>query len=184
MKYSVLSLSFMILAANLSPGRADGTPSNLAQLAPHLSLLNELSPQRRTQRFFVNEQIPLYGVQEGYVNVGRGNLTFLNRDLVTVGRIPIVAGRVYDSSASDIGHFGPGWRFSLSETVVREKDDSFIYTDESGSPHGLHLTAQGLKPIHAALAMFTQRVLGQGRLNCCCAPVGVRYLVRLESITV
>jgi hypothetical protein len=37
-------------------------------------------------------------VQVGYVNVGRGNLTFVRRDLVTVGRIPLVLARVYDSS--------------------------------------------------------------------------------------
>lgn len=130
----------------------ENTPENLAKIGPHISLLNELSERRRPNSFFVNEQSQRYGVQVGYVNVGKGNLTFLRRDMVVVGRIPIVAGRVYDSSATDSGDFGPGWRFSMVETVD-VGSDGLIYTDESGSVEQLiKTTADGFSPEHPTIS--------------------------------
>jgi YD repeat-containing protein len=99
----------------------------------HANFLNELSNRRRLNTLFPNEQSVFYGVPIRYVNSSRGNLTFLRRDLVTIGRIPIVVGRVYDSTnRSDTG-FGPGWRLSLAETIATQPDDTLIYVDDSGS---------------------------------------------------
>ncbi len=42
-----------------------------------LHYLNELSARRRLTTLFPNEQSPFYGVQMNYVNLTRGNLTFL-----------------------------------------------------------------------------------------------------------
>ena len=60
---------------------------------------------------FENRQSAFHGVQEDFVNTSADNVTFLVRDLVRVGGMPIVMGRVYDS-ALDGGDaardFGPG----------------------------------------------------------------------------
>lgn len=52
---------------------------------------------------------------------------------MVVGILPIVISRVYDSSASDTGDFGPGWRLSIAETISLQADGSALLVDESGS---------------------------------------------------
>jgi YD repeat-containing protein len=103
-----------------------------------LHIVNELSNRRRLTTFFANEQSPFHGVQVNYVNVGRGNLTFLNRDLVRLDRIPIVAGRVYDSRLEAENDFGPDWKLSVSE-VIRHRGNTLRYIDASGSVYELEL---------------------------------------------
>ncbi|MEM7705282.1 MAG: DUF6531 domain-containing protein [Pseudomonadota bacterium] len=102
--------------------------------------LNELSDRRRLQTFFPNEQSPFRGLQVNNVNVGDGNLTFLRRDLVTLARLPIVLGRVYDSSARDGTDFGRGWKLAPYEKISINSDLSFTYVDSSGSTYELELT--------------------------------------------
>lgn len=58
------------------------------------ALLKDLSSRRRVAKLFHNHQSMFQGVQERLVNTSSGNLTFLVRDLVAVGGMPIVAGRV------------------------------------------------------------------------------------------
>jgi hypothetical protein len=58
--------------------------------------------------YFVNPQSIFRGVQLNFVNVGEGNLTFLRRDMVASGRIPVILARVYDSSSNGTADFGPG----------------------------------------------------------------------------
>jgi len=99
----------------------------------HAEFLNELSNRRRVNTFFPNEQSAFYGLQFRYVNSSRGNLTFVRRDLVTVGRIPIVAGRVYDSMSRIDEGFGPGWRLSLAETISETAEGMLSYIDDSGA---------------------------------------------------
>ncbi len=110
-------------------------------LRNHAAFLNELSDRRRLNTFFPNEQSAFYGVQVRYVNSSRGNLTFVRRDLVTIGRIPIVLARVYDSSLQSGSDFGPGWRLSLAETITRRSDGTLSYVDDSASE--LKLVPQG-----------------------------------------
>ncbi len=97
----------------------------------HIDWLNELTERRRVNTFFLNEQSVFFGVQKGYVNVGKGNLTFIRRDLVIVGRIPIVLARVYDSSQTSPSDFSPGWRLTLTETITALKNGDIVYTDDS-----------------------------------------------------
>ena len=100
-------------------------------LKGQVDLLNELTERRRGNTFFPNEQSIFHGVQKGFVNVGTGNLTFVRRDLVTVGRIPVVLARVYDSRDSGPSDFSSGWRLSLAETIEESQDGTLIYTDDS-----------------------------------------------------
>jgi hypothetical protein len=120
----VLAQGVVVPAEDVDPQRAEGT----AQSALHI--VNEISNRRRLTTFFVNEQSPFYGVQINYVNVGRGNLTFLNRDLVRLDRVPIVAGRVYDSRLDVESDFGAGWKLSVSE-VIRRRGTALHYVDAS-----------------------------------------------------
>lgn len=76
-----------------------GIPAEELALREQVGNLNEFSARRRLNSLFRNEQSVFYGVQLRYVNSSRGNLTFARRDLVVVGRIPIVFARVYDSCA-------------------------------------------------------------------------------------
>jgi YD repeat-containing protein len=99
----------------------------------HAMFLNELSNRRRVNTFFNNEQTVFYGVPIRYVNSSRGNLTFVRRDLVAVGRVPIVVGRIYDSMSRTDEGFGPGWRLSLEESIYPRGDDQLLYVDDSGS---------------------------------------------------
>ena len=101
-------------------------------LDTYLDILNEFSERRRMNVYFANEQANHYGVQVGYVNVGRGNLTFQRRDLVTVGRIPLVIARAYDSTLASGEDFGPGWHLTAAETL-RPQGGGFLYVDESAS---------------------------------------------------
>ena len=134
----------MIPAEGISQRRAESTERS------SLHLVNELSNRRRLTTFFVNEQSPFYGVQVNYVNVGRGNLTFLNRDLVRLDRIPIVAGRVYDSRLEAESDFGPGWKLSVSE-MIRHRGDALRYIDASGSVYELQREGTRIVSPHAHL---------------------------------
>ncbi len=98
---------------------------------PYIHYLQEFSERRRVNVYFKNEQSIFYGVQVKMVNVGRGNLTFLRRDLVTVGRIPLMVARVYDSSVSELSDFGIGWRLSAAETISVNNGKALL-TTESG----------------------------------------------------
>jgi YD repeat-containing protein len=128
----LLAQGRVIPAEDVSPRRAQST----AESALHI--VNELSNRRRLTTFFANEQSPFYGVQINYVNVGRGNLTFVNRDLVRLDRIPIVAGRVYDSRLEGESDFGAGWKLSVAE-VIRHRGNALHYIDAAGSVYDLQL---------------------------------------------
>ena len=93
--------------------------------------LNEFTERRRVNTFFTNEQSIFYGLPKGFVNVGRGNLTFVRRDLVTVGRLPIMFARVYDSSRQDRGDFGIGWYSNYDETISFLQNGNLLFVDES-----------------------------------------------------
>jgi len=122
----------MVPAEDVSPTLAEAAAGSA------LHIVNELSNRRRLTTFFANEQSPFYGVQINYVNTGRGNLTFLNRDLVRLDSVPIVAGRVYDSQLAAETDFGPGWKLSVSE-VIRQHGNALQYIDASGSVYELQL---------------------------------------------
>jgi YD repeat-containing protein len=99
----------------------------------HATFLNEISDRRRVNSIFPNEQSPLYGVPIRYVNSSRGNLTFVRRDLVSIGHLPVVVARVYDSTLRHGTDFGAGWRLAAEETITRQSDGEIIYVDDSGS---------------------------------------------------
>jgi YD repeat-containing protein len=103
-----------------------------ALLDQYVEEASEFSSRARANVYFPNPQSIFNGVQFHFVNVGSGNLTFLRRDMVSAGRIPIVLARVYDSSSSDTDDFGPGWRLSAAETISRSAA-GFQLTTESGS---------------------------------------------------
>jgi YD repeat-containing protein len=105
----------------------------LKQFEPYVDYLNEFTERRRLKVYFTNDQSVVYGAQVGYVNVGRGNLTFVRRDLVTVGRIPLVLARVYDSRLEPGEDFGQGWHLSAAETIKLEPDGSVALMSESAT---------------------------------------------------
>jgi YD repeat-containing protein len=136
----VVSLCTLFFHSALAGGlvAAPDVSLELAELAETgaISQVTELSNRRRLTTFFTNEQSPFYGVQLNYVNVGLGNLTFLNRDLVRADRVPIVFGRVYDSRRTTGADFGPGWKLSIVE-FIQLRGSSLLYTDASGSEYEL-----------------------------------------------
>ena len=88
-------------------------------------------------------------MQERFVNTSAGNLTFLLRDLVAVGAMPIVAGRVYDSGLGEGADFGPGWKLALREEIVRQ-GDRLAFTDASNAVWQLEIDGGTVKPAHPA----------------------------------
>lgn len=130
-------------------GRAESGASE--QLDPRLraaaDYLNEFGDRRRVQVYFANRQSVFYGARVEMVNVGRGNLTFLRRDLVTAGRLPLVAGRVYDSSLGEGADFGPGWRLSGAETIETLDKGHLLWRDETATAVELAPAGQFYVPV-------------------------------------
>lgn len=136
-------MTLLLLAVSWPTGRWAGPlPVSQAQthedllkeFEPYVDYLNEFTERRRLKVYFANEQSVFYGAQVGYVNVGRGNLTFVRRDLVTVGRLPLVLARIYDSSFDGGDDFGRGWHLSAAETIRLEADGSVVLLSESATP--------------------------------------------------
>ncbi|MCJ8273108.1 MAG: DUF6531 domain-containing protein, partial [Psychrosphaera sp.] len=115
------------------PAQANNSIDNQTRIATHVQSLNELTEHRRINRFFKNEQTIKYGLPMGYVNTGKGNVSFVLRDLVATTHLPIIIARVYDSSLSKGGDFGQGWQLSLAETIIPQQDGSLLYVDDSAS---------------------------------------------------
>lgn len=153
---ALLVLGFLLCGAALagagvevkqpSSGERDELRSEVAE---YLHLLNEFSERRRADVLFPNDQTPTYGVPLSFVNVGRGNATFKRVDLAVVGRIPLIAARIYDSSLDQGADFGPGWRLSIAETIREAKDGLLVYTDGTASRISFRRTAGGLEPVPA-----------------------------------
>jgi YD repeat-containing protein len=106
--------------------------SSDSKIAQYVKLASELTSRARANVYFTNPQDLFRGVQFNYVNVGLGNLTFLRRDIVASGRIPIVLARVYDSSRAGSADFGPGWLLSAPETVSIQDHSAKLFS-ENGS---------------------------------------------------
>src|SRR5579864_57198 len=91
-----------------------------SRLQPYVEKISELSSRARANVYYSNPQSIFNGVQVGFVNVGTGNITFIRRDLVASGRVPIVLARIYDSANQGSPDFGPGWLLSAAETLSLE----------------------------------------------------------------
>lgn len=102
-------------------------------MSSHARFLNEFGERRRVNTFFPNEQSIFFGLQKNLVNVGKGNLTFARRDLVSIGRVPLVAARIYDSSREEPGDFGAGWHLSYNETIEELPNGHLLYVDDSAT---------------------------------------------------
>lgn len=98
-------------------------------LGPYVQQASEFSSRARANVYFPNLQSIFNGVQVGFVNVGTGNLTFLRRDTVASGRIPIVLARVYDSSGAGSTELGSGWRFSATEAISVGSGKAHLLTE-------------------------------------------------------
>jgi len=110
---NIAAVTILLFACASITAHAEDIPhSPLIDRVAELSLkrLNEFSERRRLSTFFVNKQSARLGVQENFVNTTKGNVTFLVRNMVRVAPMPIVAGRVYDSSIESNPDFGPGWK--------------------------------------------------------------------------
>jgi YD repeat-containing protein len=103
-----------------------------SDLDPYVGLVSELTGRARANVYFANPQDVFHGAQVNFVNVGTGNLTFLRRDMVSGGRVPLVLARVYDSSSAGSAEFGPGWMLSAAETISIH-DHVASLSSESGS---------------------------------------------------
>ena len=68
--------------------------SSNSPLGQYVEYASEFSSRARANVYFPNPQSISNGVQFNFVNVGAGNLTFLRRDMVASGRIPLVLARV------------------------------------------------------------------------------------------
>lgn len=111
--------------------------------------LNDLSARRRITTMFANRQSVTQGAQENFVNTSSGNLTFMVRDMVRIGGMPIVLGRVYDSSLTSGADFGPGWKLTVEERIVAD-GSGFIYTDAAGAAYRLKASGDEITPAVAA----------------------------------
>jgi hypothetical protein len=98
----------------------------------YIEMASELSSRARANVYFKNPQAVFAGAQFSFVNVGEGNITFLRRDLVASGRVPLVLARVYDSSGQGSSDFGPGWQLSAAESIITQNGSAKLLT-ESGS---------------------------------------------------
>lgn len=127
--------ALILLSALASLGAENQAEDGIAErvIRSHATFLNEISDRRRVNSIFPNEQSSLHGVPIRYVNSSRGNLTFVRRDLVSVGHLPVVLARIYDSSMRDAKDFGVGWRLAAAETITRQSGGEIIYVDDSGS---------------------------------------------------
>jgi YD repeat-containing protein len=130
-----------------------------ASLKQHVNSLNELTERRRVNTFFSNQQPLQYGLQKGYVNTSRGNLTFVRRDMVVVGRVPIVMARVYDSSRADSADFSPGWYLSLAETINKLPNGNLLYTDDSAATSTILAANTGYEVTQSEVTNITSIVL-------------------------
>ena len=129
-----------------------------------VGFLNDLSARRRTTRMFPNPQSAFAGVQENFVNTSTGALTFLNRDLVRVGGMPIVMGRVYDSTLNGGGDFGPGWKLTVVEDI-RRSGEQLIYRAATNATYLLDIsgeTVSAASPAVAPVVSGTMRVSDGG----------------------
>ena len=98
-KSSLLVLAVLLVASTSAIAQSHQTTSPLDQYVQQAS---EFSSRARANVYFPNAQSIFSGVQVGFVSVGAGNLTFLRRDMVASGRVPLVVARVYDSSRKAI----------------------------------------------------------------------------------
>src|SRR5437660_1634921 len=94
-KLSLISLFSFLFFASFASAQHEAETNLDPPIVPYVRLASELSSRARANVYFANPQNIFRGVQFNYVNVGFGNLTFLRRDLVATGRIPIVFARVY-----------------------------------------------------------------------------------------
>src|SRR5882724_4103513 len=101
-------------------------------LDPYVEQTSEFSSRARANVYFPNQQSIFNGVQFTFVNAGKGNLTFLRRDMVASGRIPLVLARVYDSNGQGSPEFGPGWKLSAAETILVADGRAHLFS-ENGS---------------------------------------------------
>jgi len=127
----ILATLVLLLITNLAFAQHHSSSSN-SQLDQYVEQVSELSSRARANVYFANPQSLFRGVQVNFVNVGAGNLTFLRRDLVASGRIPLVFARVYDSSGKGSIDFGPGWTLSAAESITIADDRAHLFT-ENGS---------------------------------------------------
>jgi YD repeat-containing protein len=143
---------FFILLSSVANSQTPDNAENIKPPSPlltaHVDMLNELSQRRRVNTHFNNEQSVFYGLQSGFVNVAKGNITFVRRDLVTVGRIPIVLARVYDSSLvnqSAESDFSVGWQLSLAETIQVKANRTLVHRDDTATSNEFIPTTVGYK---------------------------------------
>lgn len=129
-RHAVFSLIFS-LATSLTFAQHHNPISN-SEFDQYVGQVSELSSRARANVYFANPQSLFRGVQVNFVNVGTGNLTFLRRDLVASGRIPLVFSRVYDSSGQSSADFGPGWTLPAAESITVVDHKAHLLT-ENGS---------------------------------------------------
>lgn len=125
-----LALPALLCAVPVNPS----DESEEGYFEPYLALIEEVDLRRRVNVLHPNPQSMFDGLQVGFVNVGSGNLTFLRRDLVVDGDVPLVFGRVHDSRIARNADFGPRWRLSLAEEL-RIDDSGAEYVDRAGAVH-------------------------------------------------
>ncbi len=133
--------SSALLAEDTLPvsDQSSNKAADLDAMQPYLNYLNEISERRRVNTLFANPGTAQDGIVIAHVRTSTGQLSFLRRDLVRTGRLPLVVGRVYDSNLNQqSSDFGAGWKLSLTETL-QEKNESLLYTDAGGRKHQLAL---------------------------------------------
>lgn len=113
----LLVMQMVPIGFGQSKGATMGQMGADSRLETYVEQVSELSARARANVYFANPQAIFNGVQVGFVNTGTGNLTFLRRDMVSSGWIPVAFARVYDSSSNGSSDFGTGWTLSAAETI-------------------------------------------------------------------
>ena len=149
----ILALVFLLSAFPVSSSGSELTKREAEiRFAENVTAwLNEFSNRRRVTTLFLNRQSPFSGVQEQFVNTTTGNLTFLVRDLVWLDAMPIVMGRVYDSSGVAEADFGPGWKLTVQERLTSESAELMTWTDASGANWNLYRVGNWLHAKYPSL---------------------------------
>jgi hypothetical protein len=151
-------------------GQYQGITNNTVEplLVSHATWLNELSERRQTSTLIPNQQSMFNGISYGYVNTAKLNVTFSRRDMVVVGRMPLVFARVYDSSYAGADDFAQGWHLSIAQTIQTQANGDLQYLDDTGTFHLLAQTASGfnIKPLqHTEVKAVTFNAQGQLQID-------------------
>ncbi|MGG6447376.1 DNRLRE domain-containing protein [Pseudobacillus badius] len=114
-----------------------GDNINYAGYSPLLSITYVSNSRLGLEDYWTYDEQELADGQ-AYVNLGTGNgvVQFTDFDISGRGGSGISFERTYNTKASEVDAFGPGWSFTGSESITETTTDKTVtYTDRDGTVH-------------------------------------------------